>query len=101
MLSDSGHGGQVPDKNDDEPDAQDETWCLYDGELLDDETYSLLSELSEGVRILVFSDSCHSGTSIKDEHIIPQSLTYGIHMLILREPGTVAAQLTYLLEPIV
>lgn len=38
MLSYSGHGGQVPDKNDDEPDAQDETWCLYDGELLDDET---------------------------------------------------------------
>lgn len=72
MLSYSGHGGQVPDKNDDEPDAQDETWCLYDGELLDDETYSLLSELSEGVRILVFSDSCHSGTSIKAAYYSPK-----------------------------
>src|SRR4030042_4398567 len=33
MLTYSGHGGQVPDLNSDEPDAQDETWCLYDGEL--------------------------------------------------------------------
>ena len=37
MLSYSGHGGQLPDINDDEPDAEDETWCLYDGELIDDE----------------------------------------------------------------
>jgi len=35
MLSYSGHGGQVPDRNKDEDDYQDETWCLYDGELID------------------------------------------------------------------
>src|SRR5450756_163853 len=29
MLTYSGHGGQLPDLNSDEPDAQDETWCLY------------------------------------------------------------------------
>jgi hypothetical protein len=34
LLTYSGHGGQVPDRNHDEPDLQDETWCLYDGELL-------------------------------------------------------------------
>ena len=33
MLSYSGHGGQLPDLNRDEPDAQDETWCLFDGGL--------------------------------------------------------------------
>ncbi len=65
MLSYSGHGGQLPDLNSDEDDAQDETWCLYDGELVDDEIYSLLCKFAQGVRILVFSDSCHSGTVTK------------------------------------
>src|SRR5205814_796479 len=39
FLSYSGHGGQVPDTNGDEADGQDETWCLYDGQLIDDELY--------------------------------------------------------------
>ncbi len=65
LLSYSGHGGQLPDLNGDEPDGQDETWCLYDGELLDDELYRLLGQFPRGVRILVFSDSCHSGTVVK------------------------------------
>jgi hypothetical protein len=65
MLSYSGHGGQLPDLNSDEPDAQDETWCFYDGELVDDELYAQLGKFSSGVRILVFSDSCHSGTVVK------------------------------------
>ena len=65
MLSYSGHGGQLPDLNNDEPDAQDETWCLYDGELVDDELYALFGRFARGVRILVFSDSCHSGTIVK------------------------------------
>jgi hypothetical protein len=65
MLSYSGHGGQLPDLNNDEEDAQDETWCLYDGEIVDDELYGLYGRFSQGVRILVFSDSCHSGTVAK------------------------------------
>jgi len=65
MLTYSGHGGQVPDLNNDEPDAQDETWCLYDGELVDDELYGHLGKFAQGVRIVVFSDSCHSGTVVK------------------------------------
>lgn len=65
LLSYSGHGGQLPDKNNDEPDHQDETWCLYDGQLVDDELYQQLSLFKAGVRVLVFSDSCHSGTMVK------------------------------------
>ena len=68
MLSYSGHGGQIPDRNSDEDDAQDETWCLYDGQLVDDETYSLLGKFERGVRVLVFSDSCHSGTAVKQAY---------------------------------
>jgi hypothetical protein len=66
LLTYSGHGGQVPDRNDDEPDALDETWCLYDGELIDDELYQAFGHFREGVRIFVLSDSCHSGSVVKD-----------------------------------
>ena len=65
VLSYSGHGGQLPDLNSDEDDGEDETWCLFDGELVDDELYAALSAFSAGVRVLVFSDSCHSGTVVK------------------------------------
>lgn len=62
MLTYAGHGGQVLDRSGDEADREDETWCLYDRHLLDDELYSLYADFDTGVRILVFSDSCHSGT---------------------------------------
>jgi hypothetical protein len=63
LLTYSGHGGQVPDVTGDEKDDMlDETWCLYDRMLLDDELYALWSRFRKGVRILVLSDSCHSGT---------------------------------------
>jgi hypothetical protein len=65
LLTYSGHGGQVPDRNHDEPDLQDETWCLYDGELIDDEINLALARFKAGVRVLVLSDSCHSGTVTK------------------------------------
>jgi len=66
FLTYSGHGGQLPDKNGDEiDDHQDETWCLYDGQIVDDELYQAYTQFAKGVRILVLSDSCHSGTAIK------------------------------------
>jgi metacaspase-1 len=65
LLTYSGHGGQLPDLNHDEKDKKDETWCLYDGELVDDELYDLFVKFKPGVRILVFSDSCHSGSVTK------------------------------------
>jgi hypothetical protein len=66
FLTYSGHGGQVPNTgNDFEADGNDETWCLYDGELIDDELYDALSAFAPGVRILILSDSCHSGTVAK------------------------------------
>ncbi|RZI53855.1 MAG: caspase family protein [Pseudonocardia sp.] len=62
FLTYSGHGGQVPDENDDEPDRYDETWCLFDTELVDDSLYGALCTFKPGVRIFVLSDSCHSET---------------------------------------
>ncbi len=91
MLSYSGHGGQLPDLNSDEPDGQDETWCLYDGELVDDELYRLLGKFKEGVRILVFSDSCHSGSVVK--------AVYYQGMAVARLAGGPAAQVRYRAMP--
>ena len=47
FLTYSGHGGQVPDTNGDEGqagnlgDRMDETWCLYDRQMVDDELAAL------------------------------------------------------------
>jgi hypothetical protein len=62
LITYSGHGGQIPDKNGDEPDMEDETWCLYDGEVIDDQLAVAWTMFAPGVRVLVTSDSCHSGS---------------------------------------
>jgi hypothetical protein len=74
FLSYSGHGGQVPDVNGDEDDKKDETWCLYDGQLIDDELYAELGKFKAGVRILVLSDSCHSGTVTREAILPPATI---------------------------
>ena len=48
FLTYSGHGGQAPDLNNEEPDGMDETWCLYDGQLIDDELYSSWGAFASG-----------------------------------------------------
>ncbi|HMF55447.1 MAG TPA: caspase family protein, partial [Pyrinomonadaceae bacterium] len=63
LLTFSGHGGQKHDDNQDEGiDTNDERWCLFDHDIIDDELFGLWIKFNEGVRILVFSDSCNSGT---------------------------------------
>lgn len=66
FISFSGHGGSIPDRNGDEADWLDETWCLYDAQLIDDELKVFWTRFSKGVRILVVSDSCNSGSVIKE-----------------------------------
>jgi metacaspase-1 len=81
FLTYSGHGGQVPDTNGDEADSKDETWCLYDREMVDDELYSMYAQFQPGVRIVVLSDSCHSGTvaraALYQDVLLPQSAAIG------------------------
>ena len=69
ILSYSGHGGRLPDKNDDEGDGYDETWCLYDREFVDDELNTCLRDFKDDVRILSLSDSCHSGSVVRGRAI--------------------------------
>ena len=62
FLTYAGHGSQIRDVSGDEPDQRDETWVLYDRQVSDDELYARYVKFRAGVRVLVFSDSCHSGT---------------------------------------
>jgi hypothetical protein len=64
----SGHGGQQPDQTGpkkDELDGKDETLVLYDGELRDDSLNDVWMTLKPGVRVVMLSDSCNSGTNYK------------------------------------
>jgi hypothetical protein len=72
LLTYSGHGGAIIDTNQDETnnfgemDGFDETWCLYDRQLIDDELFTCFAQFKAGVRILLISDSCHSGSIAKN-----------------------------------
>jgi hypothetical protein len=84
----SGHGGQVPDTNNQEADQLDETWVLYDRQLVDDELYELWSKFPKGARILVFSDSCHSGSVNRDIFDVTVPHVVGAAMVDTAEPRT-------------
>lgn len=64
LFTYSGHGGQIanakPEGVNDE--QMNQTLCLYDEQMLDDELYECFKEFEEGTRILMVADSCHSGT---------------------------------------
>ena len=61
----SGHGGQQPDTNNDELDGKDETLVAYDREVIDDKIHQALIRFSPGVRIVMISDSCNSGSNYR------------------------------------
>lgn len=79
LLTYSGHGGQLPDRNGDESDNMDETWCLFDGQLIDDELYLLLGEFRPKVKIVVVSDSCHSGTVVRMQVLSDKTMKIDKH----------------------
>jgi hypothetical protein len=66
VITYSGHGTWLPDDDGDEPDRRDEALCPHDiaenGPLLDDELHDLFALAAPGVRTVLISDSCHSGT---------------------------------------
>jgi hypothetical protein len=87
FLTYSGHGGQMRDTNGDEKDKKDETWVLYDRQLIDDELFGLWSKFAAGVRICVLSDSCHSGTVIRN---VTGSMLSSLPETLKRDYGVLA-----------
>jgi metacaspase-1 len=96
LLTYAGHGARVPDENGDETDGQDETWVLYDRMVLDDELYAMWRQFAPGVRIVLVSDSCHSGTVarlLEFQEIVGASKGRGVPTPQSRSlPGAVAAR---------
>jgi metacaspase-1 len=73
VLTYAGHGGQVPDiRGGRDTDGKNETWCLFNGQFLDDELYALWNGFAAGSRVVVVSDSCHSATM---HQFIPEAPT--------------------------
>jgi hypothetical protein len=70
VLTFSGHGTYVPDKDNDEEDSYDEALCAHDimnkQFLTDDELWSIFKKKKRGSKIIFISDSCHSGTVARD-----------------------------------
>ena len=67
VITFSGHGTYQPDSDGDEADGLDEALCPYDlqtkgAALIDDEIRDIFAARKAGVRIVLLSDSCHSGT---------------------------------------
>ncbi len=50
----------------DEKDGYDQSWCLRDGVLIDDDLHDLLAAFEAGVQLLGISDSCFSGDIFHD-----------------------------------
>ena len=106
FLSYSGHGSQVKDLSMDERlgndssgeerDRWDETWCLHDAQLLDDELFELWRQFKADVRILIFSDSCHSGTVTRgdndEEEILPPP---GMAFRLIPKPSLTATYMVH------
>jgi len=75
LLTYSGHGRKTYDdpSGDETGDHKDDTWCLEDGDLVDDILDGMWSKFRNDVRIVVFSDSCFSGTMDKDIEMLARA----------------------------
>ena len=78
----SGHGSQVRDINNDEAEDEfDETWCLFNRQLIDDELFEAFKAFKNGVKIFMVSDSCHSGSVSRARPVLkPRRAPAGISL---------------------
>jgi hypothetical protein len=66
LFTYSGHGSYIKDINNEEKDNNDETIVPIDFNLISDDTLKSIidANLKEGVTLIAFFDSCHSGTML-------------------------------------
>jgi len=90
----SGHGGQRRDRNGDEPDALDETYCFFDGEVTDDTIAEYLRWAPRDVRVVHVTDCCHAGTNFRS---VPRTRkpVRGVHASLLHLGGCADHRVSY------
>jgi hypothetical protein len=81
----SGHGGQQPDMNNDELDGMDETLVAYDRQIIDDELDPIWKSLAAGLRVVMISDSCNSGTNYKNRGLLANATAFSPMMGLATE----------------
>lgn len=63
----AGHGTQIADRSGDESDGRDEAWQTSDRRVIsDDELTKVFKAVHPMARLVVVSDTCHSGTMLDD-----------------------------------
>jgi hypothetical protein len=92
----SGHGGQQPDLNDDESDGKDETLVAYDREVIDDKIHEALMRFKAGVRIVMISDSCNSGSNYRGRRDIEANENAIFRPFAKKSDRDILAQLIHL-----
>lgn len=66
VIAYSGHGAQCFETTVEEDGFNfDQAWCLFDGLFKDNNLKRCLAFFKKGVRVVLFSDSCHSGSMYK------------------------------------
>lgn len=90
----SGHGGQAPDEDGDEMDGRDETLVAYNREVVDDELNEIWPQFASGVRIVMLSDSCNSGTNYKMIRTICNASPFRLTMS-RKARGSIRAQMIH------
>lgn len=66
IITYSGHGAIDPSSTYMENElTMDQAWCLFDGLLKDNQIHKLLTLFKKGVRVVLFSFCCHSGSMYK------------------------------------
>lgn len=89
FVSFSGHGLRVPDADDDERDRWDETWCLHDADLVDDELTEIWRKAAAGTRVLVVSESCFGGGIGRYGDDVPPGFSPAVDRPAYRSAGPV------------
>jgi hypothetical protein len=85
VIQYSGHGTFIPDLDGDEADGVDECWCPHDimtnGPIIDDELFRLFKQKKKGVKLVLISDSCHSGTVMRFSPFMMSQMTRRVKFL--------------------
>ena len=66
---------------------------MYDGELVDDQLYAALAGFAAGVRVLVLSDSCHSGTVTRALNASGEPVRYDTKGQVMLNPAGFAIRM--------